>query len=835
MWINLSRQQGPTAGGGGVSMAGSSVSNLIPPPGPPTRPDRSKKEEKKRRSQDGGGEWQSNPSDLPVPAGCCGLQEDEVCPPPYPGNRPPLADPFCDGRAGSEAETGENPLPFRRAFKLAGHASDLGNERNMLPMWLEESHGQARQIETTQFHRGEAAVLEGDASFETRWDSLRNKNKVRSSCQVEKRPTGWEDVGHNCGGREKNANVDKSLFCPPFVIKEAPQTGQCTTDGRKLSNVVIESPASPRVWRRNHNIVHEMNEANSLDFREFSERVNHLFPESRLQGQYGSISTTNVAPQSASNSPSKKGVGASSSITDPRLWASSDSFICEDFTFYDRKGRDGQNKDFLPPPRSYSQVLYGGRQDELRDHLDATDNLSDQLPDNFTQDDRFGGLSPELSLALSNDSLDMECFKVGSDVMVDDQADMADVFYVANHPSASMTSRVDDENEFRAIPGDCEASVLQVTENVQREHWIKFDAGSTEHLAVSSKCPSNFSSTNSFPSQNFDEDNFGVAQTSVSSTTSPPPSTDDHHASIVNLMDPSVVRAPEPYRGRFIRTYSQRGRRVSKNVLNSVSRRINATDYGKLTEPVPPRYSRAALTMNSGPGLFEEVPSEAVNVRDTGNTERSLQGRNEDARGIEVPLRTLTTSPPDNVATRTFLEPDLPQRVGSVRVPRLSSTLVRRSVSLSIPKVEREVPFQRLPDRRQGSFRRAISGLGALARSFKRKPVSEPVTEAVSQTCENGAPLPSKNGAPLPGQDTVPSGENGAPLPGQDTVPSGENGAPLPSENGTPLPGAGVRRTGSFALTTSKQTPRAPRLPRRAISHRIVTPTYHTGDESPKF
>ncbi|KAG7164851.1 hypothetical protein Hamer_G017242 [Homarus americanus] len=735
-------------------MGSGEVPSLIPPPVPPARPDRGKKVERNKRSE--GPRQESEGGHKGQRAGGSNAATHKI-----------KAHPFCDelpvSAAGEDRQS--QPVPSRRSFRLAGHVSDLSNKRNMLPLWLEENNGVVRQVVLNTKTNEETLPANNDTPFETRWDSLRGKNKIRSSSHSEKRPPGWEDVGHGSEReRVKGGRTDK--FCPSFVIKEVPQNELKVTDNHKLSPVMNDSSSSVPVRRRNQKNKHQRSEANAFDFKNFSETVENIFPESFTQGQKCSISTSNVAPQSASNSPSHIVTGGSSpAITDRHLWTSSDSFICEDFTLYDGKHKNALNNVLLEPPRSYSQVLLqtiSNTQDDFFDPEDAVDDGDDQLSENFVPDSNLEAPTPE-ACAISNDSLYVIHDNYGGNVFTDERKSMENAYRTSPHSPRSTAYSVFDGEDPHVVGDDYQgsAATLRLTDDARRGHWITFD-GSTEHLNFNSDDTYEFISADN-STQELQGEIPPISQ-ALGMYTASPPSTDEQDKSILNPMHHNAMHASDNYRGRLIRTYSQRGRRASKRVINSVSRRINTAEYSKLREPVAPMYSRAVLTMNSGPGLFEPGPPKSVCREREDGMEAEVK---------ETPFMTSVTSP-DKATSRLFLEPNLPERVGSLRVPRLSSVLVRRSVSLNVPKVEREVPFQRLPDRRSGSFRKAISGLGALARSFRRKSGSE--LEPVAA-----------------------------------------------SESSTKTPRQSVCRRGSFNSASNRQTPKAPRLPRRATSHKQVT------------
>ncbi|XP_053642864.2 uncharacterized protein [Cherax quadricarinatus] len=632
-----------------------------------------------------------------------------------------------------------------RPFKTAGN----------IPVVSSENNGTATYPALGLTYVEENTTISNDTSFETRWDSLRGKNKVYSSNQSEKRPQGWENVGREGEGcKIKSAARDKHTFCPSFVIKEPSKDHDA--DNEKLKSIIIDSPLSSRTRRRTHRNIPQRNEENVYNFRELSKNIENITSDSNIQSC--SISTSNVAAEPRSSFLTKT---TDSVSTDRHEWTSSDSFICEDFIFRNRTDKEAPNSSLLGSSRSNTQDVHHTLTEKknISSQLEtASENRANTLLSNSPDSGNLSKIMPEAS-AIMKIALHSKQKEAGDEGHDEDTLD--DAVHACPLSSTPLPVTI-TERETQAPATD-----VHVIDSICREHWTTFD-GSSEHLDLYSDTYDSRSTDNS-SAQDFEEESHSSNCQTPEMSAKPLSSVDDHHKNILNQEPYIISHTSGNYRGRLVRTYSQRGRRASKRVIGSVSRRMNSTDYGKLTDPVSPIYSKAVLTMKSGPGLFQQVkPSHDNDIAKPESRERALEAEKEATEAVS-PSRPTTSTSTEKSASRSFLDHTLPSRVGSLRVPRLSSQLVHRSLSLNMPRVEREVPFQRLPEHRPGSLRKAMSGLGALARSFKKKSVGE--VGVVSET------------------DRV-----------------------------TPRPG--VRRSGTFV---SRQTPQAPRLPRRASSHKHVT------------
>ncbi|XP_069164581.1 uncharacterized protein [Procambarus clarkii] len=646
------------------------------------------------------------------------------------GDRPPES-PAAGKRWCHEAHS-------RRSFRLPGHAPDLDSDRNMLPFVLVGSNAMFTHCSHDCITRKENPTPDNNPTFETRWDSLRGQNKGRSLNQLKKIPPGWEDVMHD--GDIKH--TDRDAFCPAFVIKESTKVMNSHTP------VIIDSPISDRPRWPNRRIIHQPEAANAFDFTELNEKVENITPESYIRKL--SLTTSDVAPVSSSSSPS---------MTPPAT--SSCNFSSNTFSVCDRNMKDAANSDMQETPGPCLEAhLCETLQDTSHVYFHSenpTENRNIQLCNNFVYRGSHSEVNPGASIIIK-DPLSSRQYSEASDDGEDNKNTTEDTFHASPYSSTSVPGTTTDGGT--QPPAD-----LLVNDSTRREHWITFD-GSMENLDLNSDETFDIISAGTHDVYEANQSN---CQTPETPPVSAPPS-EDHEKSILDVEQRREVYTTGNYKAMLVRTYSQRGRRASKRVISSVSRRISTVDYGKLVDPVSPIYSKAVLTMQSGPGLFEKV--KANDDTDTIKSERlqqSLQGGKEQTKAVELPLKNTTISS-DEVASTSFVEPAGKE---SMCIPRLRSALVRRSVSLNISRVEQEVPFQRLPDRRPGSFRKAISGLGTLARSFTRK------------------------------SDSGPTGTSETRLAAQDP---------------------GLCRSSNFA-TSSRQTPKAPRLPRRATSHKHDTST----------
>ncbi|KAK3887841.1 hypothetical protein Pcinc_008067 [Petrolisthes cinctipes] len=543
-----------------------------------------------------------------------------------------------------------------------------------------------------------------------------------------------------------------------------------TTENRPLP--VLSLPENQRPWSDEFSEVNLHSSVSSWDNVHVSQTSDLNFSDSYLGERRHSIPTSNLASESALSSLAS-GDYTSTKIIDRHMWASSDSFFCEDFTFCNRKG-----KVTLDQPRSYSQVLLRENQSEKsNDHSQASD-------DNEPSQDFSPGDTPE-GMIFSPMGL-----KEVPDTPPLDRLSLGGESACVSSDSPHVT-----HSEIDAFKDNCNITIHYNSDSTQRhtdttqtgrEHWIQFDGGSQDQLNLDilvaqgtfTPSPLSLNLQSEMPDSQASDDSAAVTPSSPS----------DNCKTILSTIESGMVHSSGSYRGRLIRTYSQRGRRASKRVMNSVSRRMGQTtqEYGKVPEPKPPMYSKAAMTMQIGPGLFEQPTFTCDRSEDEAGSARSVEETKVSDEGKSSSLS-------DTMATTSFLETARAERVGSLRMPRLSTALVRRSLSLNTPRVEQgEVPFQRLSEHQPGSFRKAISGLGALARSFRRKSNSGPKV---------GSPDGSKKNNPVQASKT------------SNEIPSRE----------TPK---NVRRTESFKGGRGRQTPQAPRLPRRNITHKSVESEY---------
>lgn len=671
--------------------------------------------------------------------------------------------------------------------------------------------------------------MDNTTSFETRWDSLRAKNKVHSSCHTGPRPPGWDDI-ENSSDLQHHTGSSGSDCCPSFNVPnfadsttsyQLPSSSQThnitagndqphvslstpsttgnsgepvppptsgTTTTTKDTQLPVTPPTSSNFTNTQHSDsftsetkknssplpvvsinenqrpwgdefsdgTHEHFTDSSWENVHTSQTSNLNFSDSYIGERRHSIPISSVASESALSSIAS-GDNVSTKIIDRHMWASSDSFFCEDFTFCNRKGKVAVDQ-----PRSYSQVLLRENQSENSD--DPSQASEDTEPSrDFSPGDTPEGMTynPVTGCKEVPDTPPLDRLSLGESIVG------------VSSDSPHRTHRERDATEDTSNSHHN----MDLTQP-GREHWIQFDGGSQDQLnldmlvARGAFIPPPLS-------LNLQSVTPADSHTSDESATVTPSSPGDNCKSILSMKESGVVHSSGSYRGRLIRTCSQRGRRASKRVMSSVSRRMGQTtqDYGKVPEPIPPMYSKAAMTMQTGPGLFEQPTITC----DKNEGEDGYVGAGEETKASDAGK---ISSPANTTASRSFLETAKAERVGSLRMPRLPTALVRRSLSLNTPRVERgEVPFQRLSENRPGSFRKAISGLGALARSFRRK--------------SNAGP---KVGNPDGGKKT-----------------NSVQNEPTSSETQK-----SVHRAGSFRGGRGRQTPQAPRLPRRTITPKSV-------------
>lgn len=660
-------------------------------------------------------------------------------------------------------QAGSTP-PSRRSFRLTGGAPDPGCGHAMLPLWLEESSG------ATFPATFDSVVQETDqdSSFEKRWDSLRNKSKIHSSCQTQKPPS-WDDVTHSSARVKKDK---KSSFRPSIVIQEPSRAWPATAVCHKFP----APPASGRC-RTASQQTHgpEARERNSLSMREFSEQVNEIFSDDFLQIPVQHASSTSSLGSESSTSEGEQLFAftsdvaqQSSSTTGAIHQFSSTSYgaqqpYCASGVIHQlsstshvpqqcfSKSAGTQQLASTSPVAQQSSSVTCDTQPSTSNMpqqsccpgsavLESSSNASDChmwlssdsfLCEDFTSSDAAENPEPEPHQSPFCPSV-LETANPETRTVIEPEEEEE----VQLSASSSLCRLSENARPIVSLSCSSEAATLRVADVPRRQHWVQFDGGPTEQwtpqvvapleIVPSAPPPDTYSSPGEFPLR--------------------PPSP----ASMPNVMIREKPRASPThagnYSGRLIRSYSQRGRRASKRVINSVSRRMSVTDYGRLSESQPPMYSKAVMTMQSGPGLFEKAleSTESERLRDE---EKRFQAEE------------LKMKPP----TSFLEEPISPRRVGSVRAPRMSGTLLRRSVSLNSSRRETsDMPFRRLSEQRPGSFRKA---LGALARSFRRK--SSSANKQDIATNENSSVT----------QDRLNTGP---------------------------------------AVTHAKQTPQAPRLPRRA-------------------
>lgn len=338
--------------------------------------------------------------------------------------------------------------------------------------------------------------------------------------------------------------------------------------------------------------------------------------------------------------------GSSPSFKGRHVWISSDSFFCEDFTLTDFNHLEDNKKE---------------QQKFATEHWNPS-----QVPVSE------GWMSNEKSQATSTK---------------DDEREIA--LTAMGSPSTLIWSSTPS-----ATPSDftvnTETSPVCIAGLTQRQHWVKFDASPVER---SPKTEVLWERVLSTPTLNDDSDSGEIPLQLT------PPCSPSKVATIVKHKNNPI--SVNNYSGRLIRTYSQRGHRASKRIICSVSRRMSASEYGRLPESRPPMYSKAAMTMQSGPGLFEETQkkdefqSSLEEVREPHSKEFKAKA--------SMPSKEKQTAP---------------RHGGSVRVPRVPSVSLQRSASaISSHEKSSNVPFQKLTIQRPGSFRRILS---ALTSSFRK-------------------------------------------------------------------------------------------------------------------
>lgn len=385
---------------------------------------------------------------------------------------------------------------------------------------------------------------------------------------------------------------------------------------------------------------------------------------------------------------------------DHHMWISSDSFLCEDFTFTDFNHLENE-------PKEHHETAAEPQWDTSR-HCELQTPVS-------VNGGKFHGISrkgEEKGIAV---------------------------------PATESPSRLICGSRLSTTPSDLsvnrKASTVRMADLPQHQHWIKF-----ENIQAERQTPEPeelWEKVSTIPTLNDDSKPGEIFPQPTPSGSLP------RVAALVKHK--SIPTNAGSYSGRLIRTYSQRGHRASKRVIGSVSRRMSASEYGRLPESLPPMYSKAAMTMQSGPGLFEETPKRVESSECPREEEKQSHSEKSQAK-VSIP---------------SLQEENRPRRVGSIRLPRMPRVSLRRSASVSAPlEQSKDVPFQRLTDQRPGSFRRA---LGALARSFRKK--------------SNGTTKPSA------------------------------------ADNQT----TSIPRDIDDPLINGKQTPQAPKLPRKATKHTCVT------------
>ncbi|XP_064089919.1 uncharacterized protein LOC135203917 [Macrobrachium nipponense] len=183
MWINLSRQQSTKRSSPQMPAAAHSS---IPPPGPPSRPERRKSGENKKNEKEKPNNQSVSKEKTKSPLSA--HQSPEFIAgnygSPSVGARNAWGSPTrqsdetaAAAAAATKPDRGSwnRDARTRKSFRFSGHITDSGADRNVLPLWLEETSG-ARQS-GQNFNSNRSEVGSSDASFESRWDSLNGGNK----------------------------------------------------------------------------------------------------------------------------------------------------------------------------------------------------------------------------------------------------------------------------------------------------------------------------------------------------------------------------------------------------------------------------------------------------------------------------------------------------------------------------------------------------------------------------------------------------------------------------------------------------------------------------------
>ncbi|XP_068218488.1 uncharacterized protein [Palaemon carinicauda] len=770
MWINLTRKQSnrsfrmPTA-----------AHASIPPPGPPSRPERRKSSDRKKNEKEKLND-QSVHKETTKPHPAPHQTPGEI--PESYGSSPSMraknawGSPSHQSNEASAKKSEKGPWNrdglTRKPFRVSDHVTDFNTERNMLPMWLEEARGDGQIRHALKSNRSEGAV--SDVSFDSRWDSLNGGNKKQPPVFTV-RPPGWEDVDLHGRPKRKKSIKKSPSFCPSFTINEVPKyslhqnlsTGIRPLSPPQTSGTVVSSIKTIGSLHNTHD---------AFNMTEMSANVDGVISDSLLLNNE-KFSMSNLAPNSASNSPTRTlSQSSASAIKDRHLWASTDSFICEDFSFC--KGIPPDNLQEVKnlqhsPPRSFSEVLLNP-QEMNEQHLTSHDETYEDIDIQLNGESFAQGYSETDSAGYSV----MQSSDTKGNASSHYDAGSRDEGY------SGLTTTTDGiESQSEQTYQEISFPSFKPNGNAFRGDWIRFDCESSDNVAGSSKSFSCDSAESTLsrsddidfvPQSNFDMYD-GNPSDPVNSPTSPVLYR-HFSGSTLNLVEPRLQQTPEIYTGQLVRNYSIRGKRASKRVTRTVSQKMKPAEYGKLIEPVAPMFSKAALTMSSGPGLFEQnipLTNKEIDNEEETQVEETIKGKN-----LELPVPIKQNS---NMIQKknSSLSPGLPNRSGSLRVPRLPSIFLRRSLSLNTPKVSRgDVPFQRLPERR-GSFRKAISGIGAIARNFRRRP-----------------------------------GERGQ---------ASDQLSHITDKTTVSVTASRLHRSGSIG-SSLRQTPKAPRLPRRTISHR---------------
>lgn len=594
--------------------------NLVPP----SRPDRRKRDER------GGGAVQQ---------------------PATPRSRP--------------SQAGSTP-PSRRSFRLTGGAPDPGCGHALLPLWLEESSG------TTFPATSDFVVKEEDqdSSFEKRWDSLRNKSRIHSSCPAQRSP-GWDNVAQ----RSARVKRDKrSTFCPSIVIQEPGRAWPAATVSHKLP----APPASGRC-RAAPQQPHcpAAHERSFLSMTEFSEQMDEIFSDDFLQIPLEPASSTSSLGSESSTS---EGPQLSASTPDLAQQSSSTSDVTHQLSSTSSGAQQSHCSSDVSHQLSSTSPVAQQLPSVISDAQPSTSIRPQQSPSQGSAVAEPPSNASDCHMWLSSDSFFCEDFtcsdaaRQNSDTVEHPEPDP---HQSPSHPSVLQTvnpetwTASEPEEEEREIHWSASSSPCRLSDRVhsnvslsyssdtsvtrdtatlrvadvqRRQHWVQFDGGPTEQWSPHVVAPLEI-----VPSAPPPE-----AHSSPEVPLQPPPPASAPSLAIHEKPKASPTHAGN-YSGRLIRTYSQRGRRASKRVINSVSRRMSLTEYGRLAESKPPMYSKAAMTMQTGPGLFEQTPE---------NTE-SKRLREEEKRFQPEELNMKRPT--------SFLEePVSPRRMGSMRVPRMS-------------------------------------------------------------------------------------------------------------------------------------------------------------------